>query len=92
MIAPTRERLEIPRTQRSQAESQLREQIVNAFRNSSYLPLRRIDVTLEQDRVLLHGTVPSYHLKQVAQSAALAVDGVHELDNQIVVVSGTENV
>jgi osmotically-inducible protein OsmY len=36
-------------------------------------------------RVVLQGRVPSYYLKQLAQSAVLAVVGVNSVENQIAV-------
>lgn len=43
----------------------------------------QIDVEVADDRVTLVGTVSSYAQKQAAQAAARAVDGVHELVNEI---------
>lgn len=41
------------------------------FQNSSYGPLRQLSCRAEQGCVVLRGTVPSYYLKQVAQTLAL---------------------
>lgn len=61
----------------------LRDSIVDALVNSGYLPLRRIRVSVNSGRVRLTGRVPNYHLKQVAQSNVLSLDGVTSIDNQL---------
>ena len=60
-----------------------------ALRATGYLPLRELDV-LEGDvdrLVILRGKVPTYHLKQVAQSAALGVSAVDRVQNELDVVT-----
>lgn len=64
-------------------DSRLRDSIVEALVNSGYLPLRRIRVSVNSGCVRLTGGVPNYHLKQVAQSNVLALDGVTSMDNQL---------
>jgi len=41
------------------------------------------------DGLVVRGCVPSFYLKQVLQTALMAVDGVRWLDNQVDVVSCT---
>jgi osmotically-inducible protein OsmY len=48
--------------------------------------LRDVVIASNADgRVILQGRVPSYYLKQMAQSVTLAVVGVKSLENQIAV-------
>ncbi len=56
---------------------------------SGYLALRRIacECRCEGGVLCLRGCVGSQYLKQVAQMIAVAVEGVHRVDNQIKVVA-----
>lgn len=56
-----------------------------ALSDSGYPALRVIDVTAHQEVVLLRGHVPSYYLKQAAQTAVLSVAGIRDIHNQLVV-------
>jgi osmotically-inducible protein OsmY len=38
---------------------------------------------VDNNRVILRGSVPSYHLKQLAQVHALRVEGVGRLENRL---------
>jgi osmotically-inducible protein OsmY len=46
-----------------------------------------IEVSVMGRLVILRGRVPSYYMKQLAQAAVLDVPGVHELRNDVQVVS-----
>jgi osmotically-inducible protein OsmY len=61
----------------------LAERIERALRASGYGQLRGVGVTVHARLVILAGRVPSYYLKQVAQTAALAVPGVHQVRNDL---------
>jgi osmotically-inducible protein OsmY len=50
---------------------------------SGYLPLRQISCELRERTLLLRGSVPSYYLKQMAQSIAAEVEGIEEVRNYI---------
>ncbi len=54
---------------------------------SGYLALRRIHCECEDGVLSLRGRVPSQYLKQVAQTIAAAVEGVHRVENRIEVVA-----
>jgi osmotically-inducible protein OsmY len=58
---------------------------------SGYLALRRIycecECECEGGVLCLRGCVRSQYLKQVAQTIAVAVEGVHRVDNRIEVVA-----
>ncbi len=47
----------------------------NEFGNSPYWALRQIRCGIDQDRVVPHGTVTSFYLKQIAQSIAARAVG-----------------
>jgi osmotically-inducible protein OsmY len=64
----------------------LAERVERALRATGYGPLRAVEVTVRARAVLLGGRVPSYFLKQVAQVAALAVPGAHQVRNGLEVV------
>lgn len=61
----------------------LAERVERALRATGYSPLRDIQVTVHARVVMLAGRVPSYHLKQVAQTIALAVVGAHRVSNDL---------
>ena len=54
-----------------------------ALRATGHMPLRRIEVTVQAQLVILGGRVPSHYLKQVAQRAALAATGVQQVRNDL---------
>jgi osmotically-inducible protein OsmY len=61
----------------------LAERVDRALRATGYGPLRGIEVTVQERLVSLGGRVPSYYLKQVAQTIALAVQGTREVRNNL---------
>ena len=71
---------------RSQEDLCLAEHVERALRATGYGPLRGIEVTVRARLVILGGQVPSYYLKQVAQTTALAVPGTHQVRNDLDVV------
>jgi osmotically-inducible protein OsmY len=59
------------------------ERVAHALGATGYAPLRGIEVTVHERLVILGGRVPSCHLKQIAQTIALAVPGVHQVRNDL---------
>jgi hypothetical protein len=53
------------------------------LRNSPYWSLRQLICQVECDRVIVSGTVPSYYLKQVAQTLALKSFGLGCVESDI---------
>lgn len=53
------------------------------LRDSGYCELRSIDVKSIPRGVQLLGTVRSYYLKQIAQTLAITIEGVVDVDNQM---------
>jgi osmotically-inducible protein OsmY len=72
-----------PLLTQSLEDLRLAERVERALRATGYGPLRGIEVTVHGRLVILGGRVPSYHLKQVAQTTALAVPGVHHARNDL---------
>jgi osmotically-inducible protein OsmY len=65
----------------------LAERVERDLRATGYGSLRAVEATVSGRLVILTGRVPSYYMKQLAQTIAIKVAGVHELLNQVQVVS-----
>ena len=63
--------------------NELTGRVEKALCATGYPALRKIGVSQRGSAVILAGAVPRYYFKQVAQSVALAVPGVAELQNDI---------
>src|SRR5690348_6531724 len=66
---------------------ELRERVVQALASLGYPSLTAVDCEVSFNRVVLSGCLPSYHLKQMAQVAALRVAGPGRVDNRVVVTT-----
>ncbi|TWT90105.1 BON domain protein [Pseudobythopirellula maris] len=55
--------------------------------SSSHLFLRHVRCDAQRGVLTLDGTVPSFYLKQTAQSLVEHVDGVNQIVNELVVVN-----
>ena len=64
-------------------EFHLAERVERALNATGYGSLRGVVVSVHARMVILAGQVPSYHLKQIAQTAALAVPGAHQVRNDL---------
>jgi osmotically-inducible protein OsmY len=62
------------------------DQVQKGLRESGYPALSHVKVIESDGLVTLQGSVPSYYLKQVAQSIALGVEGVRNTANELVAV------
>jgi len=71
-----------PRTEPAVSERSSR-QVIEALRATGYVPLRDLGVMASQGTGVLCGRVPSYYLKQLAQSALLSVPGIDQVRNEI---------
>lgn len=69
----------------SETSSLLPEAVSVQFRDRGEWKLREVQVTEEAGCVVLNGRVPTFYLKQLAQTIAGSVDGVSLLRNDIVV-------
>jgi osmotically-inducible protein OsmY len=61
----------------------LAEGVERALRATGHMPLRGIEVTVQAQLVILTGRVPSYYLKQAAQTTVLAVPGAQQVRNDL---------
>lgn len=59
------------------------------LRDSSHLFLRHVRCGFDQGRLQLDGKVPSFYLKQLAQTLVQNVRGVERIDNRLTVVSSS---
>ena len=59
--------------------------VKSAFRRHGYTQLERVACQAQNNTVILTGELPTYHLKQVAQTIALSVPQVNQVDNRIIV-------
>jgi osmotically-inducible protein OsmY len=57
------------------------------LRRSGYLALRGVTCEDRDGVIHLHGSLPTYYLKQVAQSIASGIDGVRRVVNHIEVLA-----
>ena len=59
-----------------ETDGQLQNELQRILDARGYLPLRRLAIEVQESRVVLRGNVPTFYLKQLAQSAvrAFAVD------------------
>lgn len=53
------------------------------FQRSFFLPLRKISCSLCDGVLMLRGSVPTYYLKQLAQTIAISTEGVREVINEL---------
>jgi osmotically-inducible protein OsmY len=62
------------------------EAAVRRLRDSAYLELRRVNCTVENKILRLHGCVSSYYIRQLAQTMLKGLEGVEGIDNQLEVI------
>jgi osmotically-inducible protein OsmY len=67
----------------TQKNELLREQLLQTLDAIGYAALRNIDCRVEKGIVRLIGDVPSFYVKQVAQSAVQNLAGVQEIRNEL---------
>jgi osmotically-inducible protein OsmY len=58
-----------------------------ALRRSAYFELRNVSCDYSGGILTLHGHVPTYHLKQIAQASVAEVPGVVEVHNRVEVTA-----
>jgi osmotically-inducible protein OsmY len=61
----------------------VRADVLQTLRRSGYPPLRNVECEVKGQTIVLHGVVPTYHLKQLVQTLALKVDEVRTVQNLI---------
>lgn len=64
-------------------DASLRADVQGALLNDPAADSYEVEVTVDQGRVTLHGTVDSWSERELCGKVAMAVDGVTELDNEL---------
>jgi osmotically-inducible protein OsmY len=57
------------------------------LRCNSYLALKNVSCEYNEGVLTLRGCLPSYYLKQIAQTAVAQLDGVERINNEIEVIA-----
>jgi osmotically-inducible protein OsmY len=65
----------------------LHDAVIAALRCGGYRHLWNLECEVHDDLVTLTGVVPSFYLKQVAQTIAMSVDRVRKVKNRVEVDS-----
>jgi osmotically-inducible protein OsmY len=55
----------------------------SCIRRDGRLATQSVSCSYHEGVLILHGIVPTYYLKQVAQTTAMGIDGVEQVDNRI---------
>lgn len=63
--------------------SELGETAQDHLRRSPYSAIRRVSCEVRHATLVLHGRLPSYYLKQVAQETVARLDGVIQVVNEV---------
>jgi osmotically-inducible protein OsmY len=61
----------------------------SCLRSNSYLALKNVSCEYHEGVLTLRGCLPSYYLKQIAQTAVATVDGVSRINNEIEVIASS---
>jgi len=77
------------RSDGKRAGSAAREAVERVLRKASYLALRSVRCEVEGDALILKGSVPSYYLKQIAQTHASQENSAHRIVNEIEVITSS---
>ena len=90
LIVEKTRRLAAPRPRTAHAplceKDAVKAQATARLQRSPYAELHRVVCEFYEGILRLRGCVPSYYMKQVAQTAVLGLDGVDEIHNQLEVV------
>lgn len=66
-------------------DSPLASKVTQQLQGTGHLRLRKVEVEEDQGHVTLRGRVPTYYLKQLAQTVAVSVGGVGGIRNELTV-------
>ncbi len=72
--------------QHTSSDSVMTEAAESRLRQHSYLALKNISCECRHGQLTLRGCVPSYYLKQIAQTVIAKIDGIAGIRNEIEVV------
>lgn len=68
---------------RTYPENQSNLEVVSLLAATGYADLQNVHCVIQESRMILMGTVPSFYLKQVAQTVASKIDGVGQIENRL---------
>jgi osmotically-inducible protein OsmY len=68
---------------RATHDAEVQSEAQNLLERSNYLALRRLRCEFHDGRLVLNGRVPTYYLKQVAQTIVRQLPGVRRIDNMV---------
>jgi len=57
--------------------------VQDRFQRSPFLPLRKVTCSVHDGVLVLRGRVPTYYLKQLAQTIGTSTDGVQQVINDL---------
>ena len=80
---PLPESLELPVIQT--CECRVIEDARSRWTDSGYVALKHISCRCDDGVLVIDGTVPSYYFKQMAQELARSVEGIHRIENRLIV-------
>lgn len=67
----------------SSRDDQLIAQVKRVLKTSGYAPLAKVRVLADRGEISLEGEVPTYFMKQVAQTQVMPIEGVRRLKNDL---------
>lgn len=73
----------LPVSMPTSADDRLRDDVLRALRRSGYSSLWNLTVSVHSGHVCLSGRVPTWHQRQVAQTAAMSVKGVERVESSL---------
>ncbi len=73
------------------SESRLRNTVLSTLHGKGYLQHRVLEITVNQNTVIVEGVVPAWHLRQIALECIRRVPGVVRVVDQIRVVTGSSD-
>ncbi len=66
----------------------MREELQERLKDSGHPTLSQLSVEAQRDRIVLSGQVPTFYLKQLAQTIAAQVCTDHQILNETTVANG----
>lgn len=69
-------------------DRQIIEAVRQALHATGYQQFQRLQVYYEHGRITLQGDLPTYYLKQVAQTVVMSISAVRDIDNDIQINNG----
>lgn len=64
-------------------DERLQNSVISELHASAYRPIQTIECHVHEDLVILSGRVPSFYIKQVAQTVVMKIAGVKSIENRL---------